>query len=489
MSKKVTQKRSFSLLKIWGCLGALLMLMPTTAFAAQETTQTAAALPVWLCIPFIALLLCIAVMPLVKAKWWDSHQPHVIAVCIFAFLIPYAVLKGIGASVEVVFECIINDYLTFIVLLFGLYCVAGNIALEGDLAGSPRINVMLLAFGTCLSSIIGTTGASMLMVRPIIKMNAWRTKRSHIMVFFIFMVSNIGGCLTPIGDPPLLMGFSRGVPFFWSLHLLPIFLLNVAVLLFVFYWIDRKKYCQDIAKGWMPDIRKAGTEVKISGLHNLIFLAMIIVAVILSSVLPNMELFQNADGSVIGLPIYGDVVLTVPAVIEIAIILLAAFLSFRTSKPEFRQKNHFTWGAIIEVAVLFVGIFITMNPALQILKTVGSTMEIDSPMQMFWMAGALSSFLDNTPTYLVFTTMVGAMGFTEGVATTLGVIPVKMLMAISAGAVFMGANTYIGNAPNFMVKSIAVENGIRMPSFFRYMLWSLMVLIPVFLLDSFVFFM
>jgi Na+/H+ antiporter NhaD/arsenite permease-like protein len=349
--------------------------------------------------------------------------------------------------------------------------------------------VALLLFGTLLSSWVGTTGASMLMVRPLIKMNSWRKRRRHIMVFFIFLISNIGGCLTPIGDPPLLMGFSRGVPFFWSLRLLPVMLLNVAILLFVFYRLDMWAYRKDIATGRKPDISKPGTEVHIRGLHNLIYLVMIVAAVILSGVLPGLPLFQDDGGEVLGLRLVGDVVLTVPAMIEIAIILLAAWLSFRTTNESVRKANHFTWGAIQEVAVLFIGIFITMQPALLILKANGAKLGLDTPFQMFWATGALSSFLDNTPTYLVFLTTACAEGFANGVATSVGVVPVKMLAAISCGAVFMGANTYIGNAPNFMVKAISDENGIHMPSFFGYLVWSIAFLLPVFLIDALIFFL
>ena len=442
----------------------------------------------YLCIPFVGILLCIAVMPLVKPHWWESHQPHAVAFWSLLFVIPFALLHGAGEAAEIVLECLVNDYLTFIVLLFGLFCVSGNITMEGDLAGSPRVNIILLTIGTLLSSIIGTTGSSMLMVRPVIKMNSWRRNRTHIMVFFIFLVSNIGGCLTPIGDPPLLMGFSRGVPFFWSLKLFPLLLVNMVVLLTVFYWIDRRAYCKEIAKGRMPDINKPKTKISIQGIHNLLYVAMIVAAVILSGILPDMPAFQNEAGEVLGIHIYGHVTLTYPAIIEIIIILLAAFLSFKTTDPEIRVKNHFTWGAIKEVAVLFLGIFITMQPALMILKSMGGSLGITEPMQMFWVTGALSSFLDNTPTYLVFLTTAGAMNFTEGIMTTLGMVPVQMLLAISCGAVFMGANTYIGNAPNFMVKAISDENGIRMPSFFGYILWSLCVLIPVFILDAIIFF-
>ncbi len=461
-----------------------------TAMAESPAGETGTAVPSLLyCIPFAGILLCIALFPLVMPTWWEEHQAPVVLAWSLAFIVPFVMGFGAHHTAEVVLECIINDYLTFIVLLFGLFCVAGNITLEGDLAGSPRINVGLLLFGTLLSSWVGTTGASMLMVRPIIKMNSWRRRKRHIMIFFIFLISNIGGCLTPIGDPPLLMGFMRGVPFFWSLRLLPILAFNVAVLLFVFYHLDMRAYRKDIADGRKPDISKPGTEIRIAGLHNLIFLAAIVVAVLLSGTLPSLPLFRNADGTVRGIPILGEVTLTWPAVIEIAIILASAWLSFRTTSAKVRTENHFTWGAIKEVAILFIGIFITMQPALMILKANGASLGLDSPYQMFWATGALSSFLDNTPTYLVFLTTAGSLGFTEGIATALGTVPAKMLVAISCGAVFMGANTYIGNAPNFMVKSISDENGVRMPSFFGYILWSLGFLIPVFILDTLIFFL
>ena len=308
------------------------------------------------------------------------------------------------------------------------------------------------------------------------------------MIFFIFMVSNMGGCLTPIGDPPLLMGFMRGIPFFWSMHLFKILVFNMVILLFVFYHLDMRAYRKDIARGLKPDISRPGTNFHIDGLHNLIFVAMIVGAVILSGVLPGMEAFQNADGTVKGIHILGEVTLGYPSLIEIFIILLAAFLSFRTTNANIRVRNHFTWGAIQEVAVLFIGIFITMQPALMLLKAKGADLGITEPYQMFWTTGALSSFLDNTPTYLVFLTTAGALGYKSGMSTVVGTVPVHLLTAISCGAVFMGANTYIGNAPNFMVKSISDENGIRMPSFFGYILWSMVCLVPVFVLDTLIFF-
>ena len=445
--------------------------------------------PIWLCIPFAGLLLCIALLPLIRPKWWEEHQGLVSAAWIAAMAVTFCLVYGAGKTAETVLECIVNDYLTFIVLLFGLFCVSGNITMEGDFAGSPRVNVGLLAMGTLLASCIGTTGASMLMVRPVIKMNAWRKRKKHIMVFFIFMVSNMGGCLTPIGDPPLLMGFMRGVPFFWSLKLLPVLLLNMVILLFVFYHLDKRAYRKDIAQGRKPDISKPYTEFRIDGMHNLLFIVMIVAAVILSGLLPTTAAFQDAAGNVRGIHLLGEVVFTYSAMIEIALILLAAFLSFRTTRKSIRKRNHFTWGPIREVAVLFIGIFITMQPALMLLKTVGPSLGISQPWQMFWSTGLLSSFLDNTPTYLVFLTTAGTLGFTGGIATSLGTVPAGVLSAISCGAVFMGANTYIGNAPNFMVKSISEENGVLMPSFFGYILWSVVFLVPVFLIDTIAFFL
>jgi len=447
------------------------------------------AIPVWLCIPFAGLLLSIAVMPLIKPDWWEKHQPLAVAFWSVLFIVPFAAKYGMFTMGETVLECVVNDYLTFIILLFGLFCVAGNITIDGEFAGSPRINTALFVLGTLLSSVIGTTGSSMLLVRPFIKMNSWRKRKSHIMIFFIFLISNMGGCLTPIGDPPLLMGFMRGVPFFWSLKLFHILIFNMIILLTLFYFLDRRAYRKDIAEGRKPDIREPGTHVRIVGLHNLIYVAMIVGAVILSGMLPGMSAFQNADGTVKGIHILGEVTLGFPSVIEIVIILLAAFLSFKTTKEEVRIRNHFTWGAIQEVAVLFIGIFITMQPALMILKANGAELGINKPFEMFWATGLLSSFLDNTPTYLVFFTTAASLGFSSGIQTLTSFIPQTILMAISCGAVFMGANTYIGNAPNFMVRSIAEENGIKMPSFFGYMLWSLSCLIPVFLIDMLIFFL
>ena len=441
------------------------------------------------CIPFAGMLLSIALFPILKPEFWEKYCPLIVALWSLLFVVPFAIGEGAAETLDVVLECIVGDYITFIILLFGLFCVAGNITIEGNIVGKPKTNAAVLAIGALLSSFIGTTGSSMVLIRPLMRMNGWRHRKTHLIVFFIFLVSNIGGCLTPIGDPPLLMGFSRGVPFFWSMKLFPILVVNMVILLTVFFFLDNKNYKKDLADGLVPELKvKTDKTIKVSGAHNVIFLLVIIAAVILSGYLPTLAAFQDASGAVKGLHIYEEITFTFPQMIEVALILISALLSYKTTKQEVRDKNEFTWGPIKEVALLFIGIFITMQPALIILKELGSTLSIDAPAAFFWLTGSLSSFLDNTPTYLVFLTVAGAMGFTEGVATTIGTVPVHLLEAISAGAVFMGAITYIGNAPNLMVKSIAEENKIKMPSFFGYMGWSLAILVPTFLVDMLIFF-
>lgn len=469
-------------------LSAFLLFSPLHVFAADGALSDTAlgnTLPLWSCIPFAGMLLSIAIFPLVKEEWWEKHKPWVVAFWSLLFLIPFAVIFGGHIALEHLIEVTLGDYLTFIVLLFGLFCVAGNISLQGDLTGSPKVNVVLLLIGTLLSSWIGTTGASMLMIRPIIRANKWRQRKVQIMVFFIFLISNIGGCLTPVGDPPLLMGFMNGVGFFWSLDLLPVMLLNVLILLTLFFLIDTKAYKKDIADGFKPEIHPESERVKLhlDGAHNIAFMLIIVAAVILSGILPTtFPVFSE------GLTIMG-VTLSYASIIEIIMILASAYLSFKTTKKEIRDSNHFTWDAIEEVAILFIGIFITMIPALLILKARGADLGLTQPWQFFWITGALSSFLDNTPTYLVFFTTAASLGFTSGVQTLTSFIPKAILMAISCGAVFMGANTYIGNAPNFMVKTLSDENGINMPSFFGYMGWSICFLVPVFIIDMLVFFL
>ena len=420
------------------------------------------------CIPFAGMLLSIAICPLVNGAWWEKFKGAAVLFWSLLFLVPFAIGNGAGTALNHFLEVILGDYISFIVLLFGLFCVAGNIRIRGTLAGTPKVNVLLLLIGTLLSSWVGTTGASMLLIRPVIRANSWRKRKVHTMVFFIFLVSNIGGCLTPVGDPPLLMGFMHGVPFTWSFHLLPVFLLNVVLLLALYFIIDSRAYKKDLADGAKPKASEKTEKIGLEGAHNLIFLLCIVGAVILSGSLANINAFFGN-----GIKIEGEVTLTFATMIEMAIILLSAFLSFKTTKKEVRTANNFSWGAIQEVAVLFIGIFITMIPALLILSARGSELGITKNWQMFWATGALSSFLDNTPTYLVFfETAVSLHATNEAIGSVM--IPQTMLMAISCGAVFMGANTYIGNAPNFMIKSIAEENNIKMPSFWLFVLVSLL---------------
>ena len=440
------------------------------------------------CLPFAGTLLCVAVMPAALPRFWEKWQAAVMAFWSLLLIVPLAGRYGMATMLQQVTEAVVGDYLTFIVLLLGLYCVAGNICLEGQLTGTPLNNTGLLLIGAVMASWIGTTGAAMVMIRPVLNANKWRGHTVQTVVFFIFLVANIGGALTPIGDPPLLMGFIRGVPFGWELQNMSLITgLNVLILLAVYYLLDRRAYRQDMAMGCIPPVREGN--IRLLGWHNIIFLLMIVGAVILSGILPRLPLFQDAAGNAASLHIYGEVSLSWAVILEIAVILLAALLSWVTTPQRVRQKNQFNWEAMEEVAVLFIGIFITMIPALLYLKTHGSQLGLSAPWQMFWVTGLLSSFLDNTPTYLVFLATAGSLGATSGVATTAGAIGVRMLMAISCGAVFMGAATYIGNAPNFMVRSIAERNGVRMPSFFGYMRWSLLFLIPVFLLDTVLFFL
>ena len=463
-------------------------------FAAEnEHDVLAGLLPVWSILPFVGMLLSIAIIPLVNAHWWERHMLKVAVFWSLAFLVPFGFFFGSHYLIFNFLEIMLLDYLPFIVLLFGLFTVTGGIILRGSLAGTPRTNLALLLIGTMLASWVGTTGASMLLIRPLIRANQWREQKSHIVIFFIFLVANIGGSLTPIGDPPLFLGFLRGVPFFWTMRLLPAMLVNIAVLLLILYIIDNSFYKDELAAGRSPDDldrHEPKTSLRINGAHNFIFIGMIISGVLLNGFLPNFEAFADrTTGEIYGFHVYPGIVMGYNSVIQIVIILIAAFFSMKTTKKNIREDNFFTWAPIKEVAVLFLGIFLTMIPALALLSASGDKLGLSAPAHFFWATGALSSFLDNAPTYLVFLTTASALGATEGVVTTIGSVAPHLLLAVSAGAVFMGANTYIGNAPNFMVKSIAEENHVKMPSFLGYMGWSICILIPLFLLDTLIFFM
>jgi len=467
-------------------------------------------LPLWSVLPFVGMLLSIAIFPLVNSHWWEHNMAKVSAFWALVFFIPFLIVYGGETAFAHLLEIVVLDYVPFIILLFGLFAVSGGIILRGTLRGTPAVNVVLLVIGTALASWIGTTGASMLLIRPVIRANEWRRYKAHIIIFFIFLVSNIGGSLTPVGDPPLFLGFLRGVPFFWTMKLIGPMGFNVIILLTVYYLLDSYFYRKESIPGLKTpeelsaassipvkeDIQGLKTKLeplRVEGLHNLVFLAMIVGSVILSGLLAKNPAFADLKtGELYGITLFqhGEEAIVLPFtnLIRDLTILLAAFLSVKTTSQVIRKDNRFTWFPIQEVATLFIGIFITMIPALAILHARGAELGLTQPYHFFWATGILSSFLDNAPTYLVFLTTAGSLGATTGVPTTVGVVASKMLMAVSCGAVFMGANTYIGNAPNFMVRSIAEENSIKMPSFFGYMGWSLVFLFPLFILNTFIFF-
>ena len=461
--------------------------------AGEDAHALGNALPFWSVAPFVGLLLSIAIFPLVKPHWWEKNLLKVSIFWSLLFFAPFAVAFGSETALFELIEIVLLDYLPFIILLWGLFAVSGGIVLRGTLVGTPKVNLLLLLIGTLLASWVGTTGASMLLIRPMLRANAQRKKKAHIVVFFIFLVSNMGGSLTPVGDPPLFLGFLRGVPFFWTMRLLPLLAVNAVVLLAVFFFLDTwllKKELRDAHGDAAIAFVETRERLSLAGAHNLILLAVIVGSVILSGFTASHPSFYNENlGVMFGVPVYSDVILPYNSVLQMALIVLAGIFSIVTTKSELRAENRFTWGPIKEVASLFIGIFITMIPALALLNAHGASLGLTRPWQFFWATGALSSFLDNAPTYLVFMTTAGSLGAADGLSTAACLIAPKLLLAVSAGAVFMGANTYIGNAPNFMVRSIAEENGIKMPSFFGYIGWSLCFLVPLFLIDTLIFFL
>ena len=459
----------------------------------MELGQT---LPIWSIIPFAGMLLSIAIFPLVRAEWWERHQLLVSLAWALIFLVPFLFAYGAEVTAEQLAEVIIGDYIPFIVLLMGLYVVAGGIHIGGTIAGTTRNNVIILLIGSFLASWVGTTGAAMLLIRPLLRANLWRRHRAHVVIFFIFLVANAGGCLTPLGDPPLFLGYLRGVPFFWTLqHIWPVLLVNVVLLIGLFVAVDRHFMRKEGRENYrqLELLTRADDRVPIhlQGWHNLFFLLIIIVGVILNGLIPQLEAFIDAGtGRTFGIDVFGAHI-GLEYVAQISLICLAMVLSWLTTSTDDRSRNNFEWAPIAEVARLFIGIFVTMIPALAILRAYGGSLGLDSPLGFFWATGALSSFLDNSPTYVVFLTTAGALGTDAAgaVVTTIGTVDPSILLAISAGAVFMGAVTYIGNAPNFMVKSIAEGAGVKMPSFFGYVGWALAFLIPVFIIDSLLFFL
>lgn len=432
-------------------------------------------------VPFAGILLSIAVMPLAIPRIWHHHFGKVSAAWALMVIVPFAVIHGVPTAVYEIIHLMLLDYIPFIVLLLALFTVTGGIHIKGNLHGSPSMNTALLAIGTVLAGWMGTTGASMLLIRPVIRANDDRKHKIHVFVFFIFLVSNIGGALTPLGDPPLFLGFLKGVSFFWTTtNLFSEMLVCAIVLLALFYALDSYWYRKE---GRLKRDPTPESPMRLEGGVNIILLAAI-VGVVLASGTWNPGVHFSVF----------HVTLELQHVLRDVCLVGICVASLKLTSRRVRSENSFSWGPMIEVAKLFAGIFITIAPAIAILKVgkdgamaplVALVTNPDgqpNDIWYFWLTGILSSFLDNAPTYLVFFNLAG------GDANVLMGTLASTLAAISCGAVFMGANTYIGNAPNFMVKAVVEESGIRMPSFFGYMAWSCAILVPLFVLLTFLFF-
>ena len=464
---------------------ASMLLVPALAGASETAHLDGARLALPWALPFVGMLLSIAILPLAAPHLWHHHFGKISAAWSALVLLPAAVSFGAGTSLNVLMHTMVLEYVPFLILIGTLFTVAGGILLRGNLHGNPRTNATLLVSGTLLASIMGTTGAAMLLVRPVVRANDGRRHNAHVLIFFTFLVANIGGALTPLGDPPLFLGFLKGVSFFWpTVHLFAPTAMAAAIVLTIFIVIDTVLYNRDLQFRPVFDPTPDNGRLRFEGTVNFALLGGVVGAVLISGIW-QPGVVWNVRGIEIELQ---------NVVRDIALLAVAA-LSMKLTSPQVRAENAFSWGPIQEVAILFAGIFVTMIPALAILKAgmdgalapvvalvTGPGGEPNN-VAYFWLTGALSSFLDNAPTYLVFFNTAG------GDAAHLMGDMAPTLMAISAGAVFMGANSYIGNAPNFMVKSIAEERGIAMPSFFGYMAWSTAVLIPTFLLVTWVFFL
>jgi len=458
---------------------ALLLLLPGLSFAAELDGGRLSAL--W-AVPFVGILLSIAVMPLLASSFWHHHYGKVAAAWALAFFVPFALIYGGGTAFASLLHALLAEYIPFIILLTALFTVAGGIHIRGNLHGSPALNAGILAIGAVLASFMGTTGASMLMLRPLIRANDNRAHKAHVMVFFIFIVANAGGSLTPLGDPPLFLGFLKGVDFFWTVkQIFPETLFLVGSLLLVFYGIDSWFFRREgvLPVDPTPDTRRFGFD----GAANFLLLGVVVALVLLSGFWKSSVAF-DVMGTAVGLP----------GLVRDVGLVAVTLLSLKITADKVHADNQFSWGPMIEVAKLFAGIFLTIIPVIAMLRAgvngpfgavVSAVTRADGqpdPAMYFWAAGLLSSFLDNAPTYLVFFNTAG------GDPATLMTSLAPTLAAISAGAVFMGANTYIGNAPNMMVKAIAEDRGIKMPSFFGYMAWSCSILVPLFIIMTFIWF-
>ncbi len=406
--------------------------------------------PLYGVLPFVAMLLAIAVCPLWVPHWWESNRNKLIASAVLG--LPVLAVYGLRHPAALMHTAV--DYVSFIILLAGLFVISGGILLRGDLEATPATNTGFLVLGGVLASFVGTTGASMLLIRPLLQTNGQRTHVKHTVIFFIFIVSNVGGMLTPLGDPPLFLGHLAGVPFTWTFRLWTHWGLMLVVLLAAFFVFDSVQFSREPLAAIRRD-RARIEPLRVQGGLNAIWLVGVVLAVA----------FLHAPWR------------------EVAIVALAA-ASLWLTPQRIRRDNGFSAGPMVEVAVLFAGIFLTMIPALELLRLRGSELGVRAPWQFFWATGALSSFLDNAPTYLAFLALGQGLRLPADVVG----VPAGILAAISVGAVAMGANTYIGNAPNFMVKAIAEEAGVKMPSFFGYMLYSGAILLPLFVVVTLVFF-
>jgi len=439
-------------------------------------------LPLASALPFVVLLLAIAIAPLVAPGWWHHNRNKGLVAALLS--LPILVFLALSEPGRHLLVEKAHEYIGFIVVIGALFMIAGGIHIQGSLSGTPLVNTALIGSGAILANLVGTTGASVLLIRPLLRANKRRKRVTHIVIFFIFVVANCGGLLTPIGDPPLLLGFLKGVPFEWTLRLWPQWLAVNGVLLLIFNLWDQ--WALDRDEKQLP-----GSQHEQVLIHEPLRVRGTIELAALVGVLGTIVMAGRSAAA--GMP-------WATGVQETVIALLAVFAYFAGSR-EHRARNDFTWGPLVEVAVLFAAIFATMAPVLEILNAwsqgtrtvLGSGFGVRDPWQFFWATGALSSLLDNAPTYLAFAASAAGL---HGVAPhgayigTLALDPAAapLLAAISTGAVFMGANTYIGNAPNFMVKAIAEENGVTMPSFFGYMAYSLGILLPIFVVVSVVFF-
>ena len=426
----------------------------------------------WALTPFAIMLLSIAVMPLIAGKWWENNL-HKLYVAL-ALSVPtgyYLIANGMGENLQ---HQILKDYLPFIILLGALFIVTGGIRINGDIQARPRNNTLIMAIGYLLASFIGTTGAAMLLIRPLLEFNKQREYKVHTVVVFIALVANCGGILTPLGDPPLFLLYLRGAEFSWFINMLPEWLTVGAIILTGYYFVDRYIYYhKEHIANVMADFREK-TPLYIKGRINIIYLICIIltVAYVNPSHLPQM----GAE----------DAPLRESAMREIILIIIALF-SILTTRRGLREANQFSWEPLIEVAVVFIGIFVTMTPALIYLNAHATSLGLQTPDQFFYGAGFLSAFLDNSPTAVAFHTVAQGIPHATDAVMVAGV-PQEILRAISLGAVFFGAMTYIGNGPNFMVKSIAEHNGVRMPSFFGYMFrFSLIIMLPVYIIVQLIF--